>query len=192
MNLEEVLRETPMETLQRVRQRLKQSSAPDKTKKDTQKSTSSNSTPPSRRNNFFSNTILPATEMNLTTILEASGIDTTKMSSALINLDQTEQYNEKKSALTLSSLEYTANMFPFVDTDGTDESIMHLTAIPIKKTAPRHQSTPHATRSFTSLGTAVLEILRTMSLESPHVYFQAYTKLKVPDVRTSNCVEDNV
>lgn len=192
MNLEDVLRETPMETLERVRRRLKQGGTSDSTKKDSRKTVSSNGTQASRVSNLSINTVSATSEMNLAAILEASGIDTTKMSSMPINLDQIEQCRGKKDALTLSSLERTANVFSFVDNDSIDESIMHLTAVPIRKAVPRHQSVPSTARSFTSLGAAVSEILEKVSLEGPQVYFQMYTNLKMPNMAISNCVEDTV
>ncbi|EFO62346.1 Hypothetical protein GLP15_608 [Giardia lamblia P15] len=192
MNLEDVLRETPMETLERVRQRLKQEGTSNNAKGTLLRPGFGNSTGPTRVSNVLTDNIPPMPEMDLATILEAAGVDTTKMSYAAVSIDQPERDKEKKSILTLSSLEYTANAFPFMDADSVDESVMHLTAIPIKKPTPKRRSTIPATRSFTSLGMAVSEVLKNVSLKGPQMYFQAYTTLKPSNISISDCVEDNL
>lgn len=189
MNLEEVLRETPMETLERVRQRLRQESASNDVKEGTPRAASNTDARFSGATSSSTESVPAALEMDLAAILEAAGVDTTHLPRAAINLDRTERDGQKKSVLTLSSLECPVASFPFIDIDSIDEPIMHLTAVPVKKAAFR-RSTPPTTRSFTSLGTAVSEILKKVSLESPQVYFQTYTTLKMPSV--SDCVEDNL
>ncbi|ESU35875.1 Hypothetical protein DHA2_152408 [Giardia duodenalis] len=192
MNLEDVLRETPMETLERVRQRLRQESTSTNAKGTLPRPTFSDGAGPTRVGSVIADSMPVMPEMDLATILEAAGVDTTKMSYAAVNLDQGERDKERKSILTLSSLEYIADAFPFMDADSVDESVMHLTAMPIKKPTPKRRSTLPAARSFTSLGVAVSEILKNVSLEGPQMYFQTYTTLKPSNISISDCVEDSL